>query len=115
MKDILFYDGDCSMCLQEIKILERHKDDGLELINIHNNTSQEVIGNLSDIELLSVLHLRSANGEWLKGLDATVAAWKHTKFSWIFAPLRWPLINRLADWFYYRWANKRACRLGYCN
>lgn len=113
--DILFYDGNCPMCLKEINILERHKGDGLQLINIHDNDAHDIIGNLTNIELLSVLHLRTSNGIWLKGLDATVGAWKHTKFAWLFAPLRWPLIEQVADWLYYRWANKRACRLGYCN
>jgi len=114
MSDILFYDGNCSLCAKEIKLLARHKDSTLMLVNIHSDQKQQYAANFTDLELLSVLHLKTANGEWLKGLDATVSAWKHTKFGWLFTPLRWPIIAAGADWAYQKWANKRACDLGYC-
>lgn len=114
MNGILFYDGNCSLCKHEISLLSRYKSEGLRLVNIHSNKRSSLANGRSDLELLRVLHFRTDHGQWLKGLDATVAAWKHTPFGWAFSVLRWPLIKRVADWCYYRWANKRACHLGYC-
>lgn len=111
MNDILFYDGNCSQCAGEIRLLSRLKDSALDLVNIHDTQTQ--FGDKTPHELLSVLHLKQSDGEWQLGLDATVSAWRHTSFGWLLLPLRWPLIRNIADWAYYRWADKRACRLGY--
>ena len=111
--DILFYDGNCPICLREIQILDRWKDQGLKLVDIHAPEMRSHAGNFTSNELLSVLHLKAAENIWLKGLDATERAWRHTPFGWLFAPLRWPYIQIVADYVYYRWAGRRACRLGY--
>lgn len=114
--DTLYYDGKCGLCNHEIKWLNRFKSEDLMLINIHSMDKAE----LSQLEpqkadLLTIMHLRKADRSWLTGLDATVKAWRHTSFGWLFTILRWPLIRTLADKLYYSWAEKRANRLGYCN
>jgi len=63
--------------------------------------------------MLSVLHFRTIQGDWLTGLDATVTAWRHTPFGWILQPLRWYGVRIIADKLYSYWANKRVCRLDY--
>lgn len=114
MNDTLFYDGNCSLCAAEIKHLKRWKDEKLYLQNIHSMSAQTLTELGVDKEsLLSLLHLRTSEGRLMVGLDATVQAWKHTKFGWIVAPLRWPIIKQVADLIYIKWANKRACDLGY--
>jgi predicted DCC family thiol-disulfide oxidoreductase YuxK len=113
MQESLFYDGSCAMCSKEIYYLERWKDDGLALVDIHSDPRRQQAGQFSDNELLSILHLQSSDGRWLIGLDATVSAWQHTPLGWLFKPLRWPLIKPIADSAYFQWANKRACKLGY--
>jgi len=113
MKDTLFFDGHCGMCSKEISHLQRLMDNELDLVDIHTDSRRQQADQFSDAELLSVLHFRSKDGQWLLGLDATVSAWQHTPFWWVFKPLRWPLIKVLADWAYYKWANNRACKLGY--
>jgi predicted DCC family thiol-disulfide oxidoreductase YuxK len=113
MQESLFYDGSCGMCAKEIYFLERWKDEGLALVDIHSDPRRQLAEQFSDNELLSVLHLQSSNGRWLTGLDATVRAWQHTPLGWVFKPLRWPLIKPIADWAYDKWAHKRACKLGY--
>ena len=109
MKNSLFYDSRCPMCRHEINILARFKDDKLALIDIHSKDNQQEIK--TDIELMAVLHLQTNNGQWLTGLDATVAAWQHTPFGVFFKILRWPIIRQCSDWFYIRWARKRQCQL----
>lgn len=113
MNDILFYDGKCSLCAGEIRLLSRLKNHTLELADIHDPQTLALLGDKKSNDLLTILHLKRANGVWQTGLDATVSAWRHTAFGWLLLPLRWPLIKTIADRLYYRWANKRACRLGY--
>jgi len=108
--DNLFFDGRCSLCSKEIKLLTRLKKPSLELTDIHSlkiNSS----GHFTKEELLKVLHLKTAEGEWLTGLDATLAAWSHTSWGWVFKPLGWPIFKSMANYIYTRWANKRYCKL----
>lgn len=109
--DTLFYDGSCPLCSREIQHLSQRKRASLSLVNIHTMTEANAPGNISKAQLMARLHLRLANGQWLTGLDATVAAWGHTNVGWLFAPLRWPLIKQISDWCYDRWAAKRVCQL----
>lgn len=113
--DTLYYDGNCGLCNHEIKWLHRFKNDDLMLTNIHDMNESE-LSQLSQkkADLLTIMHLQKADQSWLTGLDATVKAWRHTSFGWLFMILRWPLIRTLTDKLYYRWAEKRAKRLGYC-
>jgi len=115
--DTLFYDGNCPLCAHEIHWLKRlyrpsKKTHALRLLDIHTLNSQMLndLG-VSKIKLLEVLHLRNINGQLLLGLDATAAAWSHTHLGWLFAVLRWPFIQPIADKAYYAWAAKRACNL----
>ena len=113
-KDTLFFDGKCGLCAKEIKLLSKLKKDSLELVDIHDLSDEECsdMGVRKD-DLLTILHLYTKESVWQKGLKATQAAWRHTAFGWIFAPLTWPLIRPVANRIYTRWAQRRACRLGY--
>ncbi|MEO0369540.1 MAG: DUF393 domain-containing protein [Pseudomonadota bacterium] len=116
----LFYDGRCPICAHEISLLRKLKNEALDLIDIHTIKDESAFSDLDqsqDIktQLLTILHLRADNGTWLKGLDATVAAWRHTAIGFLLLPLRWPLIKPIADTLYYRWANKRVCNVDYGN
>jgi len=114
LSDTLFYDGKCSLCAGEIKLLRRLQTSTLELIDVHavHDTVIHELGT-SKNQMLQVLHLRTADGRLMLGLDATAQAWSHTRIGWLFAILRLPLIKTIADKVYYRWAEKRACNLGY--
>lgn len=62
-------------------------------------------------ELLRTLHLRRADGQWLRGADANVSAWDNTdKARWL-APLRWPVARHIVDLGYRLWAAWRYRRL----
>lgn len=113
MFDILFYDGKCAICSKEIKLLTRMKDPSLTLIDIHSEECSDAAVGKSALELLSVLHLKTADGKWLTGVDASVNAWRHTSIGWLLLPLRWPLIKPIVDRLYHKWASKRVCNLGY--
>lgn len=104
----LYYDGQCPLCSKEMQRLGRLQDGELRLVDIHSNP---LPANKTRAELLEVLHLRDANGEWISGLDANVKAWQHTSWGWLFAWLRWPLIATIADRVYAIWARRRYQKL----
>lgn len=104
----LYYDGQCPLCSKEMQRLGRLQDGDLRLVDIHSNPLPE---GKTRAELLEVLHLRDANGDWMSGLDANVKAWQHTSWGWLFAWLRWPLIARIADRVYAIWARRRYQKL----
>ena len=106
--DTLYFDGQCSLCSKEMKRLEGLHDGKLRLIDVH---SSELPAGKSRAELLEVLHLRDADGQWISGLDANVRAWRHTRWGWLFAWLRWPLIASIADRIYAVWARRRYAKL----
>ena len=111
MTDTLYYDGKCPLCSHEIRLLARYKNASLKLIDVHSQDNIQATH--TNQALLSVLHLQTSDGLWIKGLDATVKAWGHTKFKYLVLPLRWPIIKEVSDWFYFKWAKKRACRINY--
>jgi predicted DCC family thiol-disulfide oxidoreductase YuxK len=110
--ETLYYDGQCPLCTGEMQKLQRHISGELELVDIHSLPEDP---NLPDKQaLLGNLHLKQANGDFLIGLDANVAAWQHTRFGIFFRWLRWPILKSIGDWVYDRWALIRYRRL-YCD
>ena len=76
--DILYYDGQCSLCSKEMARLRKLKDANLELRDIHT-LQDPALGpfNLGENRpekerLLRVLHLER-NGIFLTGVDANAA------------------------------------------
>ncbi len=110
----LYFDGLCPLCSKEMALLKMLKSAQLVLVDIHQiaETSKGASELNHDVkeELLRVLHLQLPDGTWLKGLDATVAAWSFTPVKFLWAPLRWKLWKEPLDKFYLRWADKRYCR-----
>jgi len=110
--DTLYYDGKCPLCLREIGALERLRDDSLGLVDVHEH--EPAPGEPNRDSMLLRLHLKTADGAWLSGVDATVRAWSHTRWGFLFKPLRWPLIAPLANRAYDFWARRRFNGL-YCD
>ncbi len=108
MPDTLYYDGNCPLCLKEVARLRELADDDLALCDIFEADSD----NLPDRDtLLRQLHLQTASGELLTGVDANVTAWKHTRWGFVFAWMQWPLCKTVMNAIYSRWASWRYRRL----
>ncbi len=115
--DTLYYDGNCPLCLREIRALEKLRDERLQLVDVH--LFEPAPGEPTRESMLLRLHLKTADGMWLSGVDATVKAWSHTRWGIFFRPLRWPLLASLSDRAYDYWARRRfdglycgsACRI----
>ena len=107
-RDTLYFDGQCPICTREVTKLQQLSGDGLQVRNIHE---VEEGGLPTRDTLLRELHLKTAGGEMLVGIDANVAAWQHTRFGIFLRWLRWPFIRPIASRVYALWAERRYRRL----
>lgn len=108
--DRLYYDSQCPLCKHEMDILGPRSRGRLQLVDIHS----DAVADEQRDSLLRVLHLQTAEGDWLTGVDASVRAWSHTRWGGVFGMLRWPLIRPLVDVCYSMWAKRRYRRLYEC-
>jgi predicted DCC family thiol-disulfide oxidoreductase YuxK len=125
--DTLYYDGQCPLCAAEIDQLQRIRGEHLRLVDIHTLDGETACGDARCGEgvaaaapdgaapdrdsLLRTLHLQRADGRWLRGADANVAAWDGTGRGRVLRVLRWPLLRHVVDLAYALWARWRYRRL----
>lgn len=110
--DTLYFDGACPVCRKEMALLARLNRGPLRLIDIHGLADHPPAEQLPDREsLLRVLHLRTDDGQWLKGLEASARAWQHTGVGGLWRLLLWQPWRGLLERLYQRWAEKRFNRL----
>lgn len=102
MLDTLYYDGACPLCRREIKKLASYRKDDITLVDI--NTIDDDIDLPDKRQLMEYLHLKTAKGIWLTGVDANIRAWRNTPFEKLWLILRLPIIHSCASWCYSRWA-----------
>lgn len=103
-KDTLYYDGQCPLCSREMAVLRNMKSAELELVDIHELCP---IDGPPRNHLLEVLHLKTSDGQWITGVDASVRAWSSTRMGWLWKLLKLPLISPAADYVYKKWAKRR--------
>lgn len=111
--DILFYDGQCPLCAREIRTLRKLERGGLSFADIHLQQENSPYTPAREA-LLRRLHLFTTEGYWVTGLQANVRAWSHTRWGWLFKPLIWPGIHRIAATVYERWADSRYEKRYHC-
>ena len=104
-KDTLYYDGACPICRAEVKKLAGFTKGTLDLRDIHALDGED--SRLDKTSLLSRLHLRTAQGEWITGLQANIRAWRHTPFGFLWLMLDWPLIRIASHACYELWLRHR--------
>ena len=108
--DTLYYDGQCPLCLREVRWLASRQGGGLELVDVHALD----IDDADRRKLLEVLHLRTTDGEWLTGIDASQRAWSHVLPGWLLRPLGWRWLRVFLNPLYSLWARRRYRRLYGC-
>ena len=109
----LFFDGRCSLCAREMALLRKYKRPGLVLVDIH--TLENIDSSIRQ-QMLLELHMLLSDGQWLRGVDASVSAWSFTRFGFLLQPLRWKIFAPLVDKLYKHWAARRYCNLyGECS
>ena len=109
--DTLYYDGQCPLCTREIRALEKCGTPLLLLVDIHGHEPGP--DDPDRQAMLRRLHMRTGDGQWLVGVDATIQAWSHTRWRLLFKPLGWPILQSWVSRIYEYWARRRYASM-YC-
>ncbi|XOV79641.1 MAG: thiol-disulfide oxidoreductase DCC family protein [Aestuariibacter sp.] len=121
MQLVIFYDGQCPLCLKEMQHLRRlDQNQRLTLIDIFSERFSNEYPEMQDKPVLQKLHgylvptssSDTIAKQMLTGLDVTYHAWRLVGRGWIVKPLRWPLLKPIADGFYL-WFAKHRFSLSY--
>lgn len=103
----IFYDGTCPLCAKEMDALRAFDaDKQILFVDVHDAHFRTNYSQIDFNEAMRVLHAIH-NGNILKGLDATAAAWRTVgKKPWV-QSLRWPVVRWFADITYVLFARNR--------
>lgn len=104
----IFYDGYCPLCVREMTHL-RHLDteQKLTLVDIQADDFAEHYPDIDAAEASRILLSQLPNGELLRGLDSTHAAWSVVGLGWRTVWLRWPILRWFTDHCYLFFARNR--------
>ncbi|WP_407310715.1 thiol-disulfide oxidoreductase DCC family protein [Pseudomonas sp. nanlin1] len=92
----LYVDLDCPLCAREVNWLRRHASpQRLQLVDISAADFDPAATGKSQQTLSECLHARSADGQWLTGIDATLWSWRAAGVGKWAAPLAWKPLRPL--------------------
>jgi predicted DCC family thiol-disulfide oxidoreductase YuxK len=123
----LFYDGLCPLCEKEMThLIKRDKDKKIVFEDISLPDFSQRYPDLCLQELNARIHGKLEDGTMITGLDVTHKAWSLVGVTWLYAPLRWPVIRWFADKLYlvfakhrykisYWLTGKKRCESNRCN
>ncbi len=107
----LFYDGSCRLCRGEIEnLLARDAGGRLAAVDCASPGFDAGATPFTRRALMDVIHARDADGQWLRGVDVFVAAYRATGLDWISRVLAHPLVRPFADRAY-PWIVRNRYRL----
>ncbi|REL25823.1 DUF393 domain-containing protein [Thalassotalea euphylliae] len=104
---ILFYDGNCPLCLREINALAKRDTQGnIQFEDLHQSDFGNRFPDINRFHALQIIHAK-LGAEVITGVDVIYHAWRLVgKERWV-RPLTWPLINPLAKLGYRIFAKYR--------
>ncbi len=104
----LYVDGNCPICMLEMKQLRaRDRDGRLAFVDIAEPTFDPAPLGVSLKALNTQMHAWTADGVCLVGIDAILAAYTMTGRGWLVAPLRVPALRPAARALYRAFARNR--------
>lgn len=116
----LYYDGNCSICRAQMSRLRKRDRAGclaFSDITAPGFVAREVGVNME--ALGTQIHVRTADGCLLVGIDSLIAIYTALGRGWWVAPLRWRMLRPLFSAMYRSLARNRyrlsACADGVCN
>ena len=105
---IIFYDGYCPLCRAEMRHLKKYDENHIiQFEDIQAESFKSRFPDLNWQALNARIHVQLNDGTLVTGLDATHKAWAAVGKGWLYAPLRWPVIRVVADYFYRLFARHR--------
>lgn len=115
----LYYDGNCSICRAQMsRLRERDRAGRLAFSDIAAPGFTAQGGGVSMEALGTQIHVRTADGRLLVGIDSLIAIYTALERGWWVAPLRWRALRPLCSAMYRSLARNRyrlsACADGVC-
>ena len=108
--DITFlFDGDCPLCMREVRLLER-LDRGrgkLALVDIAKPEFDAGVYGLDQETVMARIHGVLPDGTVIEGVEVFRRAYSAVGLGWLLAPTRWPGLRQLADAGYRVFARNR--------
>ena len=105
---LVFFDGACAVCRNEMTWLRRRDHAArLDLIDIAAPAFDAREWPVSVAAMQTLLHVRTADGAWLKGMAAIRHIYRAIGRGWLLAPTGWPLLAPCFDWAYAWFARNR--------
>ena len=106
---ILFYDGACPICIQEVRGLMRMNKQGkLAFQDINAASFKPEDFQLSHAELMAEIHGLKASGELIKGMPVFRELYSAVGLGWLLAPTTWPVLKPVFDYLYQVFAKNRS-------
>lgn len=111
----LFFDGDCPLCMREVRLLQRlDKHERLRLTDLTTASPEQTQGR-SHRELMERMHGRLPDGAWIDGVEVFRRAYAAVGFRWLVAATRIAGIRHLLDIAYTLFAKNRLRLTGRCD
>lgn len=112
----MFYDGNCPLCMREIRMLQRKDRRGrIEFTNIAAPSFDPVAYGKTSAELMARIHGRLPDGTWIEGVEVFRQLYTAIGWGWLVAVTRVPGISHLLS-LGYRWFAANRLRLtGRCD
>jgi predicted DCC family thiol-disulfide oxidoreductase YuxK len=105
----LLFDGQCPFCRREVEWLKRRDRHGrLVAEDISDPNFQAEAYDLSQTEVMGVLHGIMPDGRIVRRVEAIREAYRVVGLGWLVAPLSWPIVGWLADRAYGVFARNRV-------
>lgn len=112
----MFYDGDCPLCMREVRILERRDRNGrIKFTNIADDAFDAASVGRDRSALMARIHARLPNGELIEGVEVFRRLYAAVGLGWAVAISRAPGISQMLDVGYGWFARNRLRLTGRCD
>jgi predicted DCC family thiol-disulfide oxidoreductase YuxK len=118
MKSVeVFYDGDCPLCMREIRMLQRldRRRQRIEFTNIADKSFDPAAYGTTYADLMAKIQGRTLpDGRWIEGVEVFRQLYKAVGFGPIVWITRLPLLSHLLSLGYHLFAKNRLRLTGRC-
>tara|TARA_B100000530_G_C15849173_1_gene444524 strand:- start:106 stop:489 length:384 start_codon:yes stop_codon:yes gene_type:complete len=117
MKFEVFFDGDCPLCMKEIRLLQAldRKRGHIRFTDISaSDFDAELMTGLSMDQLMAEIYGRMPDGEIVSGMEVFRQLYGAVGLGFVFAPTRWPVLRPAFDSLYSVFARNRLRLTGRC-
>ncbi len=112
----VFYDGECPLCMREIRVLQRLDRRGrIGFVDIAADGFEPAVLGLSREALMARIHGRLPDGTIIKGVEVFRRLYAAVGFGWAVALTRLPGISHALDLAYGVFARNRLRLTGRCD